>query len=95
MVSIEKYTVIEPPTSGGLTELAFQQLSRGGLLKLVLLGHAEVPRSTRQEVEFRIAQTLHPEEGGLSIGGTTAENAFVLVHASSDSAEPATASVTR
>ena len=95
MISIEKYTVIEPPTSGEVTERAFQQLSRGGYLKLVILGQAEVPRALPQELEFRIAQTLHPEEGGLSIGGTTAEGDFVVVHASQESNEPATASVTR
>ncbi len=95
MVSIEKYTVIEPPTSGEVAELAFNQLSRGGFLRLVLLSDTEVPRAVPQEVEFRIAQTLHPEDGGLSIGGTTTEEAYVLVHASADSTQSATATVTR
>ncbi len=93
MPVIKEFNVIEPPTSGEVQERALEALLSSGLLKLTLLGQEEVPRPKETTIEFRVAQTIHPEEGGMRITGPTSEDNSVVIYAPEDTGMPATASI--
>lgn len=93
MPIIREFHVIEPPTSAEIQERALKALQTGSLLRLTLRSLQQVPSTEEIFVEFRIAQVVKPDEGGMKITGPNAEGNSVVVNVPEDSALSTTASI--
>lgn len=93
MAVIREFNIIEPPTSGELQHKAVRALSLGGLLRVVGIAQQEVPAAKPEVFEMRIAQTVHPEAGGMTVAGFTERGEHLTLRMPEDLAAPALASL--
>lgn len=89
MSSIQEIIVVEPPTSAEVQERVVQAMLSGSFVSLVVRLIQEIPVPQDEEVSFRIQQTVHPLEGGMTIAGMTEDARSIIIRTPSEISEPA------
>ncbi|HWT56139.1 MAG TPA: hypothetical protein VN031_03870 [Candidatus Microsaccharimonas sp.] len=89
MITVQEFSVIEPPTSEEVRRRAFEALQAGDFLSVTVLGSREIPRPEPETVAFDISETAHPADGGMRLIGRTALDEVVTMTIESDGAQPA------
>jgi len=101
-VSVELFSVIEPPTSGEVTEAIRRSLDTGTPVHLELINDVqEIPARQPLSLDFRVVHTTYPGDGSRIVSGTLVENgedlegSSLIVETAADVALRATARMVR
>ena len=90
-MSIRNYEVTMPPTSGEVKQQMLADIARHALTFVHIKAvEGDIPRADDElDLHFHISATLHPQEGGMIIKGTTPIGTTVNLSISSTPEEPA------
>lgn len=82
-----EFIVLEPPTSSGVLELAYNMMSTGGLLPLMI----QKSKESVESITMHLNQQNGNSDGSTSLAGRLVDsNVWVELHISSDKQSPAT-----